>query len=513
MIQLASVKSIRSMDQATIIGGLSGEALMEEAGKGLAHITEKYLDSSLKEKNIGIVCGKGNNGGDGFVAARYLAKNGANVNIVLLADKSELKGDALLNFNKLDNSEIEILSVLDAKDLPDFNTYDILVDAILGTGFSGELQGFIKEVTAKINSSGKIIISADTPSGINCDTGECSLDAIFADATITFGLPKIGQFIYPAKDFIGELHIKAIGLSREAMEENDLGIYIADHRDLSEILPVRSGDVNKRYVGKVLVVGGSKGLTGAAVLSSSSALESGAGVVTAVIPEGLENILEIKLTEEMTIGIGKENAKFFKEEDVAKVLEIAKDFDVMVLGPGLGREETTSLFARKVLRNSPCPVVLDADALYAFAGQAERILDNPNGTVITPHTGEFLRLFPDADLSTPLKTVETLKKLSETGFNILLKGAPTYISFRDELFVINTTGNAGMATAGSGDVLSGIIASMVAQGLSLFDATVSGAYIHGLSGDIAFEDRTEFCLKAGDLINYLPEAFGELLAG
>ncbi|MBL8028199.1 MAG: NAD(P)H-hydrate dehydratase, partial [Fibrobacteres bacterium] len=366
-----------------------------------------------------------------------------------------------------------------------------------------------------INSSTLYVISADTPSGTNCNTGETPGETVYADLTVTFGLPKIGQFFLPAKQHVGSLKIHEIGLPKKEIAALCSKTLLIDRETAFRGIKKRLGNEDKNRVGRVLVIAGSTGMTGAAVLTAMAALRSGAGIVTLLVPESLNTIFEIKLTEEMTIPLADNSKGFFCINNVETAKVIASNYDVVAIGPGLGRSEETIGFVKGLLLSPEIKAaVIDADALFALSNDTEIISNLKYPVVITPHEREFRRLISPAII--PVKGDErvtflrkTAKKFKKTV--IVLKGSPSLVCCDAEEVYINTTGNAGMATAGSGDVLTGITAALLAQNKDASSAAVSAVYLHGLSGDMAKEKLTEYAMTSGDIITFLPEAFKECI--
>jgi NAD(P)H-hydrate epimerase len=509
---VSDVNSMRELDRLAAIAGVPSLTLMERAGEGLAEAAQEMLKGVARPKVL-VVCGKGNNGSDGLAAARLLLAKGVPVTTLLLFSKSVISGDALANLKKLESSFEKTVDGIDPARWPDFKTFQVIIDAMFGTGFSGRAQGLFKTCIERINDSGAGVLSADTPSGINSDTGEVAGPAVMADITVAFGLPKAGQLFYPARAFVGDLRVKDIGLPVADVKRLCGNTLHITRSIAAKGLPARQGSEHKNSCGRVLVVAGSTGLTGAACLAARAALKSGAGVVTLCAPKSLNTIFETKLTEEMTVPLNDNGKGFLLASHAKAILALLGAYDVLVLGPGLGRNKSTQELARALVKNSPVPVVLDADGINAFEGRPGLIAKRRAPLILTPHEGELKRL--TGRKNAPATAGERVRFVRETAKNLsaglLLKGASTLISLGGQEVYINTTGNPGMATAGAGDVLTGLIGGLVAQNRDLLQAALSAAYLHGLSGDAAAVELTEYAMTAGDLIGHLPQAFKKVL--
>jgi len=509
----ADVKTVRELDRLTLRAGVPGLTLMERAGDGVVEAALRMLRGKEKGRVL-VVCGKGSNGGDGLDAARKLAAAGTEVAGLLLFSEKEFRGDALACLQKAREASVRLIDGRTETRWPDFSGFDLVIDAIFGTGFSGSLHGIVKSCARAINASGAKVLSVDAPSGVDCDTGRADRDAVAADVTVTMGLPKIGQFFYPARGLVGELTIKDIGIPLSEAARRCGRVAATDAALAAKGILVRRGDTHKNLCGRVLIVAGSTGLTGAAVLSARAALKSGAGVVTLCVPESLNPVFEIKLTEEMTCPLPDNSRGFLTDSNAKDILKRLAGYDVLVLGPGLSRNPGTEKLAQTLALKSPVPVVLDADGLNAFAGRAALLKKARSSLVITPHEGEFRRMTGVKKIGEGPERIGTLLRWQKTlGIGIVLKGAPTLVSFGKGKAFINTTGNPGMATAGAGDVLTGLIGGLFAQSKDLASASLTGVYLHGLAGDAAALELTQNCLTAQDLIDFLPSAFKALTPG
>ena len=499
-----------------------GLELMEKAGIGTAEVCRQLLGEP-KGKRLFIFCGTGNNGGDGFVVGRYLSRWKFRVQLFLLGRRDEVKGDAHTNLNKALKLKLPIKQVAKPEDLPDLSTCHLIVDAIFGTGFKGQVEGIEKEAIEKINNSKIPVVSVDIPSGLNADTGKVNPVCVRAAATVAMGLPKIGQFFFPGKEFCGKVTVVDIGLSSRAIAEEKIALNLIAEKEVKGLLPNRPGNIHKGDCGKIFMLAGSTGLTGAACLASLSALKTGAGLVILGVPETLNAIFESKLTEVITRplpDLGKRGALALR--GLGEIKPYFEWGDCFAVGPGIGRHyQTVELLKRLITTRFNKPVVLDADGINAFAKQPELLKDLPYPMIMTPHIGELSRL-----LNLPIQEIEKdrveIARQTAKDFNLVLvlKGAPTLVAEPLGGVYVNPTGNEGMATAGSGDVLTGIIVGLLAQKLglekecsiseSVLESALAGVYLHGLAGDLAKASKTSYSLIAGDILDKIPDALREL---
>jgi NAD(P)H-hydrate epimerase len=509
-MQVVTGKEIEQIELASVSQlGISIYDLMERAGKAVAEVVIQRL-GNVKDKRIVIISGKGNNGGDGFVAGRILKEKGAKVDLFLLCFPDELKNEAAIAFGSLGkfSSKCQVLTPENFESFKKIiSQADIIIDAIFGFGFKGAVEGFIADAIKALNESGSSIISVDIPSGIEADSGHVHSICVKADETVTFGLPKIGLVLYPGAECAGKITVADIGFPLELIEKANIKSGLIEKEEAKELLPVRHPDIHKKGCGRVLVIAGSIGMTGAAVLTSEAALRSGAGIITLGASKSLNHIFEQKLTEVMTIPLDETFNRALGIEAFDQIMELSASFDVVVIGPGLSLDPSTVLLVRKIIKEINLPVVLDADGLNAMVGEVKYFTKRSFPTVITPHPGELARLFKTTSVEIQADRISFVKKAAKDwNVVVVLKGAHTIIGNSNGDIKINITGNSGMATAGTGDVLTGLIGGFLAQKLSPFNASILGTYLHGLAGDIGVEETTEYCLIASDLIKYLPEA-------
>jgi hydroxyethylthiazole kinase-like uncharacterized protein yjeF len=502
---------MRQTDAAAIKGiGIPGVVLMERAGIAVA---EYLLDHYCQHHCFVVLAGKGNNGGDGFVAARHLMEAGADVRVLCAAPAGEYSGDALVNLKILKKLGLKVdHAPADAVLRRALAGDCIIVDAVFGTGFAGEPRGraqaFIGIAAAAADRNCLPVVAVDIASGVDASTGEAAATSLPADATVTFHAPKVGHFAAPGGYLCGDLILADIGIPEEAGAAADH--YLIDPEVVAATIPPKMEYDNKFSVGRVLVVGGSTGLTGAPCMTAMSAIRAGAGVVTAAVPEGLNAIFEQKLTEVMTLPLDGAGSGRLTEAALPALLKAAASFDCLAIGPGLGRHNGTMRLVRKLLEESSAPVVLDADGLFALAGRPGTLKKRRAATVLTPHAGELGRLLdlPSAEVAESSLAC-AVKAARRSSAIVVLKGAYS-ITTDGSKTLINSSGNPGLATAGSGDVLTGLIAALVARGLPPLDAAAGGVYIHGSTADLAAGDLGMDNIVSTDLIDYLPQVFAEL---
>lgn len=505
MIKLVTSAEMREMDRHTIEDlGIPGIVLMENAGAGTFRVIRDLL-KEYEKSVVSVFCGKGNNGGDGFVIARHLWDAGADVRIFIVGEAEGMRGDARTNFLAVKNLNIPhffIHSISDIKKNLDAPP-DLIVDALLGTGIVGEVHGFIKEVIDYINQQPGPVVAVDIPSGLNADSPLVAGSVVRADATVTMGLPKRCQAFYPAKSFVGELFIADIGIPHYVRNSGTVKVQIVEKEDIR--LPFREPDAHKYACGKVGVLAGSPGYTGAAALSAEAALKIGAGLVILAVPEELNPILEAKLTEVITRPYATREKAHLVRESLPGLADFLEWCNVLAIGPGLGRSRETQAAILQILKDFSKPAVIDADALFALANQPE-LLNTPHPNwVLTPHFGEFSRFFPKLK-KTELQAnlIEIAQEFASTRqINLLLKGAPSLVVNTDGEVFVNSTGNAGLASGGTGDVLTGFVAGLAAQGPDLDLAAITANYLHGLCADVFSEKETAYTLTAGELLKNL----------
>ncbi|KKM08641.1 carbohydrate kinase [Clostridiales bacterium PH28_bin88] len=518
-MKLVTAEEMRELDQlASSQYGIPGIVLMENAGLRVLDAVLEILEGEVAGKRVLVFAGKGNNGGDGFVVARHLANKRAEVKVFLLGRPEDVRGDARVNLDILEQMGVKIYPLQAEKDLQRVDIAllhaDVLVDAIYGTGFKGAAMGTIAQVIRQINSAHRPLVAVDLPSGLEANTGKVYGPCVQATRTVTFGLPKLGLYLEPGARYAGDVTVADISLPARLVSGRPLKRELLTPSWCSAQLPRREPSAHKGSFGRVLVVGGSEGMTGAVTLSAQAALRSGAGLVTAAVPRSLHPVLETKTTEVMTSPLPETDARSFSMEAVAPVLELARDATVVALGMGIGRHPATVEWVRRLLPQLKVPVVIDADGLNALAGATGLFPSLGVPVVITPHPGEMARLLDVAAARVQedrLKGAEQAAK--DWGVTVVLKGAKTVVASPGGETFLNPTGNPGMATGGSGDVLTGVIAGLMAQGLAAPVAAAVGVFVHGAAGDLAARSKGHRGLIAGDILEMLPTIWRDLEVG
>jgi NAD(P)H-hydrate epimerase len=499
---LYTAEEMRAVDKWAIEEqGVPSLDLMERAGIGLARVTAELAKPGLP---ICVVVGKGNNGGDGLVVARLLREEGREVDVLITGDPADLKGDARANLERLPGSGLE---PFDADRLKGSGA---IVDAMLGTGFEGEPREPVKSAIAAINAQaadGTPVIACDVPSGVNATTGEIEGDAVRAGATGTFHGAKIGLHVAPGTFHAGEVRIVEIGVPRGAPQPRMAGLIAARVR---ELVPHRPRDGSKFKSGVVVIAGGSKGLTGAPTMVALAAQRTGAGYVQVAVPQSAQQALELRLLEAMTRGMPESTDGTHTEEGAAQVAEMAERAGAVVLGPGIGKGDDPGAFARALAAAVEIPLVIDADGLNAFAGALDEVARREAPTVLTPHAGELGRLMEVDSAEIERHRLHYAEEAAnQANAVVLLKGDDTIVAQPGELpAAISPGATPALATAGTGDVLSGMIGTLLAKGLSAFEAAATGALLHAYAGiEAAKSIGGADYVVAGDVIDNIPAAF------
>jgi len=509
MIPLLTSSQMRALDKHAIDEiGIPGMVLMENAARSVIEEIEECFED-VEFLSVAVVCGPGNNGGDGFAIARHLHLRGADVDVFLVCDPKELKGDALTNYKLLEPIGLDPIPWNDDEEAS-LADYDLVIDALFGTGTVHKPEGRYLRAVEAINDSPAFVIAVDVPSGVDATTGEVPGAAVFADVTVTFQCAKSGLVLPPGRDYAGDLVVAPISIPEKEDVLAAAPFGMPEDDDVFERLPVRPRDAHKGDFGNLLVIAGSRGMSGAARLVGMAALRTGAGLVKVAVPESVRAEVASYSPEIMTIGFPETEEGTIS----AAALETFKEYlawaDVVAIGPGLGQDEETAQFLKDVLRMCRAtPMVIDADALNLIA--AHKLLKSvPKDAILTPHPGEFARLTAAQSESVQNRARSARDFAKDHHLTLLLKGAPTICFDASGFGMINPTGNPGLATAGTGDVLTGIVAALRAQGLSSHASAWVGAYLHGRAADLAVEDVGEASLVAGDVIEYLPDAFASL---
>jgi NAD(P)H-hydrate epimerase len=511
-LKLTVASESRQTDQIAIQQlGMPGLMLMENAGLRVVESIEAKR-GTLRGKRVVIVCGKGNNGGDGFVVARHLANAGAAVQTFLTAAKAEVRDDALANLKFAEATNVPIVEVTERKTgavAQALSRSHLVVDALLGTGLNREVRGVIAKIIPLVNQADAPVVAVDVPSGVNSDTGEVLGAAVRAMWTVTLGTPKRGLLLYPGAEFAGEIHVGDLGVPPSLVNRDDFHTNVTTPDLVRAWLPPRKPTAHKGDCGRVLIVGGSAGMLGAGLLAGRAALRAGAGLVTLGIPKSLNLAAKAALCEATTLPLPESEWQTLNPTALAEILPLLPRMNALAIGPGLSRDEGAAEFARGLVRQARVPTVLDADGIIAFAGERRTELKKSRvPLVLTPHPGEMAALMGTSiDEVQRDRSATALQAANECGAVIVFKGARSIIAAPNGEVYVNPTGNAGMATGGSGDVLTGLIAALLAQGLDALKAAVIGTYLHGLAGDLAAAEKGQTSLIAGDLNEFLPAAF------
>ena len=494
-LKIFSTSQIKKWDEATIKNEpISSIDLMERAAKACSNWISQRFDNSQRFK---IFCGRGNNGGDGLAIARMLIKKKFPVEIYIAENEAKSSHDFATNFTRLKKATDKIYFITSKATLPQINKGDILIDALFGTGLNKKPAGIYNTIINYINSSDNTVISIDMPSGMYADASSKENDIIKAAFTLSFQVQKLSFLMAENEPYIGRVKILDIGLATDFYEDQKSNFFLIGGELIKKIYLPRKEFANKGNYGYACLVAGSYGMIGAAVLSSRACLRSGVGKLTCyVCKEGYE-IMQTSVPEAMCKTFGK---MFIKD------LNDLGDFDVIGVGPGIGQHASHKQLLGTIFKESKKPIVIDADGLNTLSNAHSLYKEIPENSIITPHPKEFERLFG--------KTIDNFEhmhlavsKAKELKIFIVLKGHHTLIATPNGQSYFNSTGNAGMATAGAGDVLTGIITGLLAQKYSSLDACILGVYLHGLAGDIAAKKLSKEAMLAGDIINYLVEAF------
>jgi ADP-dependent NAD(P)H-hydrate dehydratase / NAD(P)H-hydrate epimerase len=517
-MRLVKASEIQEMDRLTIQEmGIPGIVLMENAARGAAGI---FLDHFEPPENshVVVLCGPGNNGGDGYVAARYLHEKGLKTTVIVLAPRAKIKGDALTNLEIIRRMDLDILECpgIDewASCRPTIETGDFIIDGLLGTGLNAPVRGFYATVIEDVNTSGKPVMAIDIPSGLNADTGQILGKAVRATLTVTFGFPKLGQLIFPGASLVGRLANVQIGIPKAVADRVPDHYHLVEPAHFTPLLRSDRQDIHKGDRGHLLVLSGSTGKTGAAALTALGALRAGAGLVTVGIPASLNPILENKLTEAMTFPLPETGDGSLSLEAEKEILRLMEGKTAVAVGPGLSTHEETTTLVKRIVAQCPLPMVIDADGLTALSGETDLFAGRKAETVLTPHPGEMARL-------SGLKTTEVqsdrlgtaVRFVERHGCFLVLKGARTLIVEPDGRVYVNPTGNPALSSGGSGDVLTGLMGGFLARGWPMAQSAVGAVYLHGLAADLLAEDMGQAGMLAGELLDVIPELMDALAGG
>src|SRR5262245_16330308 len=502
---------MRRVDQRAIRDlGIPAATLMENAGRGAAsEIVDALTALALPRRRarVAIVCGKGGNGGDGLVVARWLKGAGHRVDVLLLAQPDELRDDSAIMLARARQRGIRPKVVEDDRGLAALAGADLVVDAILGTGARGELAPLHARAIEAINASGRPVVALDVPSGLPADGGPPPGPAVRATLTTTFAGIKRGLVTGPAAELAGRIVVVDIGVPAAEVARGVTTFLIEPH-DVAAHFPPRPREAHKGGFGHLLVVAGSVGKTGAAALAARAAMRAGAGLVTVATAESVQPVVASLILEAVSEAVPETPARSIALLARDRLRELAERRDAVALGPGLGLHEDTQALARSLVFECAQPFVVDADALTALAGHLERLPGAPAARCLTPHPGEMARMLGASVAEVQRDRIATVRQFATAWHaHVVLKGATSVIGIPDGTVLLNPTGNPGMASGGTGDVLTGMLGAFLARGLPAADALVAAVYLHGLAGDVAAERHGQESLVASDVIEALPEAF------
>ena len=502
-MRVSRVEEVRNLDRrATEEFGLTEEILMENAGVSSYFVI--LNEFGVQGKRFIVFCGIGNNGGDGFVVARKIHSMGGDVKVFLLGDRNKLSGAAKVNFDIISRMAIDIRDVTSIEDIRGATYHcDAIIDAIFGTGLSRETSGIYKNAIDLINESNKKVFSLDISSGVNGDTGEVMGTAIKSAYTISYGLPKIGNMLYPGFDLCGKLYVSHISFPPSLYNNDSMKLH------LNELvkLPQRDKDTHKGSYGRALFISGASNYLGAPYFAALSFLKAGGGLSYLATPRSISPFLAGKGSEVVFVPQKETTSGSLALGSKEALLEFSKSVNIVILGPGLSLNTETQELVRELVKEIKAPLLIDGDGITAIAADIELVKARQAPTILTPHSGEMARITKTGVDELNKDRINVLQKTSrELNAIIVLKGAHSLIGYPDETVYINTSGNPGMATAGSGDALTGTIAAMYGLGLSIEEAARIGVFIHGLSGDLAAHEKGEDGITAQDIVDYLPNA-------
>jgi len=497
-----------ALDRETQALGVTAETLMERAGRSVARGAADLMGGTYGRRAV-IVCGKGNNGGDGLVAARHLAGWGVRVAVIALEPIEDLREPAATNAARLDEApSIRVLPFSDATLSRELARADVAIDAIFGTGFRGFPEDEWAEAIESVNASPAPIVAVDIPSGVNGATGAVDGDAVRADLTVTFGAAKVGAVLLPGAEFAGAVRVVDIGFPEDLVRAR---AFLTEPGDVATVLPERPVDTHKRATGVLVVVAGSRAMTGAVRLVAEAAGRVGAGLIQVAVPASILPVVQAELVEATFLPLPETASGTVAAGAIDPLLERLEAADALAIGPGMSPDEETAGFVRELVRVCPVPLVLDADGLNAFTGRGAQLADRKSDAVLTPHAGEFARIAGVTTRELETDRMGHARSLAAEARSVtLLKGSRTLVVTPDGVARINPTGGPVLATAGSGDVLTGAIGGLTARGMAPVDAAWAGAYLHGLAGILAGRATGEGTV-ASDVAASLPDAVARVL--
>jgi len=506
-MKVSTVTQMRELDRGAIENfGIEALMLMENAGISTYDVVMKEFGA--EGKRFAIFCGPGNNGGDGLVVARKVLSSGGSPFVFLLNSPEEYKGTARKNYEVITKLPVEVEEVSDIESIrAKVSQSDAIVDAILGTGIRGEVGGIHREAIELINDSGKTVFSVDIPSGVSGDTGKVMGVAVRAHFTITFGLPKLGNIMYPGFELCGKLYVSHISFPPYHYSREEILAEIG----LPSRLPPRSREGHKGTFGQALFIAGARNYFGAPYFSALSFLKAGGGYSRLATPTSIASFIANKGSEIVFLPMEETETGSLALDSAGKILPMANQMDMVVLGPGLSLHPETQELVRSLAEKIEPPLIIDGDGITAVCEDIRLIRRRKGATVITPHPGEMSRITGKSVDEVLDNKIDVLRSASmDLGCVIVLKGAHSLVGYPDGRVAINMSGNPGMGSAGSGDVLTGTIAGMHGLGLGIEEAVLTGVFVHGLSGDLAAEEKGEDGITAQDLLDYLPRAVRKL---
>jgi NAD(P)H-hydrate epimerase len=487
--------------------------LMENAAINVVTALKQEA-GALFNRRVNVFCGSGNNGGDGFAIARQLRGEGAFVRIFFTGEFAGLTPESKTNYESALRYGIAMIPMRNLDDLRRnegaVNNCDIVIDAMIGTGLKRDIDGFLAKLIVYINMMGKYTVSVDMPTGVDSDTADVRGVAIYANLTVTFGLPKIGLCIFPGLEYAGKLVVADINFPAELLSRPRKHVLVTPEIAV-KMLPYRTQNANKGNFGPVVIIGGSPGMTGAVVLSARAALKAGAGIVIAAVPESLCESIKTRSDEVITAGLKETKEGNLSETAYSRIMELAEKAKVVAIGPGIGRAKETQSLVRKLVKDIKKPMVIDADGLNALADDKTCLKDIQKDVILTPHIGEMSRLTGIRIEDIIKDKIGVLKAFAgEYKVNVLLKDGRSVLIDYDGNIYVNTTGNSGMATPGSGDVLTGVVSAFMAHSMTSAQAGMASAFVHGMAGDLLLETMSEEGITANDIADNVPRAIKAL---
>jgi ADP-dependent NAD(P)H-hydrate dehydratase / NAD(P)H-hydrate epimerase len=515
VVEILTSQQMRRIDRRAIVRFRVPEiVLMENAGLRVFEILQR-LEGDLTTRRCLLLCGRGNNGGDTFVLARHLHNHGHPFSLLLFGRRREVRGSARVNLTALERLGVtprEVTGRGEWKAVSSLlGTSDVIVDGIFGTGLSRPVQGFLASVFEDVNAARALVVSVDVPSGLSGGTPRIPGPCIRADHTVTFVRPKLPHVLPPAESMCGRLHVVDIGLPNEAVAAERVDLDLLDPEELASLIPRRRPDSHKGDYGHALVIAGSRGKGGAARMAALGALRAGCGLVTAAVPQGLQSGFVSRAMEVMTEGLPETPEGTLAESGQRRLAEFLDGKQAIAIGPGLTTHPETARLVRETVRLAQVPVVLDADGVNAFAGMGPSLSGRGRPLVLTPHPGEMGRLLGTSGKDVQSRRLEVARDFARGHHcHLVLKGYRSLVATPEGHVHVNPTGNPGMATGGAGDVLTGLLVGLLAQGIDVTAAVKLAVYLHGLAGDLAAAELGQAPLIARDILQHFPSAFQSL---